>query len=294
MCLRSLTALVVCAALVLAPTSHAFAADAGKPGVQDLAIAKEAYDNAEFEKAVAFLNEALKKTAAQDRQQRIEIFRFLGQSYLAQGKSSQAEEAFRSLLREDPDHQMNPLLTSPKIVQFFEEVKAQIKREGRVNIKHTPPESFRAGDPIDITAYAFDPNKKIARMDVFYRVKDEKGDFANSAEAIRTPGDETRWSATLPWTFGERSTSFLVEYYVAAKDAGGEWVGTAGEPRQPHTLEIKVLGGTYVPPDPTPFYQKWWFWTGVGVVAVGGAAAWYYLQPPPEPPDTGVAVVVVR
>lgn len=294
MSFRSPALALVCVALVLAPTWPAFAADAGKPGVQDLVIAKEAYDNAEFEKAVAYLNEALKKTAAQDRQQRIEIFRFLGQSHLASGKNSQAEEAFRSLLREEPDHQMNPLLTSPKIVQFFEEVKAQIKREGRVNIKHTPPESFRAGDPIDITAYAFDPTKKIARMDVFYRVKDENSDFASSSEAIRTPGDETRWSTTLPWTFGERSTSFIVEYYVAAKDAGGEWVGTAGEPRQPNVLEIKVLGGTYVPPDPTPLYQKWWFWTGIGVLAVGTVSAVYLLQPAPEAPDTGVAVVVVR
>ncbi len=289
----SLWAACASLAIALAPFA-AHAAEGEKPGVKELVIAKEAYDSAEFEKAITYLKEALDKTPQQDRAQRIEIFKYLGQASLAQGKNLGAEEAFRNLLREDPDHQLNPLLTSPKIVEFFNAVKAQIRKEGKVTVKHTAPESFRAGDTLELTAYAFDPNKKIARMDVFYRVKDETKDFARSAEAQRAPGDDTRWTAIVPWTFGERSSSFVIEYYVAAKDGTGEWVGTSGEPREPHDVEIKVIGGTYVPPDPTPFYQKWWFWTGVGVLAAGGGAAVWYLQPEPAPPATGAAVIVIR
>lgn len=43
---------------------------------------------------------------------------------------------------------------------------------------------------------------------------------------------------------------------------------------------------------PRPIYKKWWFWTGVGVVAVGGTAAIYASGGGSSPPTTDLGNIV--
>lgn len=43
---------------------------------------------------------------------------------------------------------------------------------------------------------------------------------------------------------------------------------------------------------PKPIYKKWWFWTGVGVVAVGGTAAIYASGGGSSPPGTDLGNIV--
>jgi len=43
---------------------------------------------------------------------------------------------------------------------------------------------------------------------------------------------------------------------------------------------------------PKPIYKKWWFWTGVGVVAVGGTAAIYASGGGRSPPGTDLGNIV--
>jgi tetratricopeptide (TPR) repeat protein len=40
-------------------------------------------------------------------------------------------------------------------------------------------------------------------------------------------------------------------------------------------------------PPPTPVYKKWWFWTAIGVVAVGAAGTTAYFQLTPSPTSLG-------
>lgn len=51
------------------------------------------------------------------------------------------------------------------------------------------------------------------------------------------------------------------------------------------------------PPPPqvhgeTPFYKKWWFWAGVGVVGVAGGVGIYEATRPPGAPDTNLGNIV--
>jgi tetratricopeptide (TPR) repeat protein len=47
-------------------------------------------------------------------------------------------------------------------------------------------------------------------------------------------------------------------------------------------------------PEPEkPVYKKWWFWTGIGVAAVGGTAAIYATQSGSSPPDTSLGHNIV-
>ncbi|HEY5950049.1 MAG TPA: tetratricopeptide repeat protein [Kofleriaceae bacterium] len=41
-----------------------------------------------------------------------------------------------------------------------------------------------------------------------------------------------------------------------------------------------------------PVYKKWWFWTGVGVVAIGGSAAIYASGGGSSPPSTDLGNIV--
>jgi tetratricopeptide (TPR) repeat protein len=41
-----------------------------------------------------------------------------------------------------------------------------------------------------------------------------------------------------------------------------------------------------------PIYKKWWFWTGVGIVAVGGTAAIYASSGGSSPPGTDLGNIV--
>ncbi|HEY5923090.1 MAG TPA: tetratricopeptide repeat protein [Kofleriaceae bacterium] len=45
-------------------------------------------------------------------------------------------------------------------------------------------------------------------------------------------------------------------------------------------------------PGPKPVYKKWWFWTGIGVVAVGGTAAIYASSGGSSPPGTDLGNIV--
>ena len=43
---------------------------------------------------------------------------------------------------------------------------------------------------------------------------------------------------------------------------------------------------------PKPVYKKWWFWTGIGVVAIGGTAAIYASGGGSSPPTTDLGNIV--
>ena len=53
-----------------------------------------------------------------------------------------------------------------------------------------------------------------------------------------------------------------------------------------------------LPPSPaaTPFYKRWWFWTGVGVAVLGGVTTALLLRPQPgaQSPGCDVTAVCVR
>jgi tetratricopeptide (TPR) repeat protein len=69
------------------------------------------------------------------------------------------------------------------------------------------------------------------------------------------------------------------EERMAAAAAAAALVPTA-MPGQPTLVEP-------LPPPSPPIYKRWWFWTGVGVIAAGAIATTAYFQLTPSPTSLG-------
>lgn len=64
-------------------------------------------------------------------------------------------------------------------------------------------------------------------------------------------------------------------------------------PPPPQTAGPPVVPPAPVPPASRPLYTRWWFWTGVGVVAAGAGVATYELtRPGSGPPSTSLGNIV--
>ncbi len=97
------------------------------------------------------------------------------------------------------------------------------------------------------------------------------------------------------------------KYLTAAPDAANraqvEQLITELEARKDrndtHRLGLQPPRRAEPPPPPVaaapadhPFYTRWWFWTGIGVVAAGGGVAAYELTRPSGPPSTNLGNIV--
>jgi hypothetical protein len=60
---------------------------------------------------------------------RLESRKYLGATYLFQGKKEAAREQFRSLLEEDPDYDLDPVAFPEAVVQTFQEIKKEVSAE---------------------------------------------------------------------------------------------------------------------------------------------------------------------
>ena len=261
-----------------------------------LSQAKILYDDLQYDAALQKLKAAL-KVGDLSRAEIVEVYKYMGFIYLIQGKEKYAEASFKLLLKYDPDHQLNPLMTAPKFIDFFNRVKAKQVAASKVILRHEPPKRFAPGQPLTLTAYVVDRGGRMSRLLVYYRKKGSAAAFS-SVEMEPDPADPTRYEGLVPYVFGTEPGTYTIEYYIAAVAADGQWLATAGDPKAPLEFQITVTE-TARPPGPPPeeggLLSKWWFWAGaVALAGAAGAGIYVVAQPPPEPPDTGAAIVVIR
>ncbi|MFW5878620.1 MAG: tetratricopeptide repeat protein [Myxococcota bacterium] len=270
----------------------AFSSAQDEDGSALLAQAKILYDDLQYDQALALLRQAL-NAGEMPRRDVVEVYKYMGFIYLIQGEEKYAEASLQLLLQQDPDHRLNPLLTPPRFIEFFEGVKARARAEAQVLLEHTPPEGFRTGRPFELEAYMVDRGDKVDRLNVYFRIKDGTGSFSSAGLRV-DPAEPTRYTGLIPYVFGQQSDSFTIEYYLAALAADGEWLATAGDPRSPHAVSVEVEGGTYEEEKPS-IAGRWWFWVGaVGLAGLAGGGLYLGLQPEPEPPDHGGATLIIR
>jgi tetratricopeptide (TPR) repeat protein len=109
------------AALILAVGGLlAASARAADPQVEK---AVTAYDDFEYQKAIGLLQQALKTNL--DAADRVKARLYLGLSYFTLGNQKEAGEAFRKALEENYQAEL-PADTSPKIIEFFQKIKASL------------------------------------------------------------------------------------------------------------------------------------------------------------------------
>jgi hypothetical protein len=221
----------------------------------------------------------------------VELYSMLGIANGALGKSQAAADAFTKLLAIEPKYQL-PSGLSPKITLPFKEAGGfWLDRPDGLSVKPSPPAQVRAKKAIAVPVAIDDALSMGKTVRLSYR----------SGEAdwtVLTANAAAKVSFEIPASAVPASPDpYDLEYTVTVLDENGGELRLAGDPTAP--LKISVLpvaatrpvddrpdlvpstqppgGTTPVEPEARPsIFTKWWFWTAVGVVAIGGAGATYW------------------
>ena len=128
----------------------------------------------------------------------------------------------------------------------------------------TPPGEATANQParIDVKIEG-DSEKMVAALELGYRAADTGAFLTTRAKP----------PATLAVPAPTLSPGARVDYYVRALDEHGGVLAESGSPTLPFRLQVAIP--IELRREPQRWYQKWWFWTAVGAVAVGAGAVTY-------------------
>lgn len=86
---------------------------------------RQLYQSAQFEQALAVAEEVLNSGESLSDQDRGDLYRLAGLSHYNTGQQQKAAVWFREWLSIYPDAQLDPVMVSPKIIDFFEEIKKE-------------------------------------------------------------------------------------------------------------------------------------------------------------------------
>jgi len=109
----------------------AFALPVAADELSDFESARRNYDKQNYAKAAKGLESLVGGVVprATNTVVRLEARKYLGATYLFQGKKEAARAQFRSLLEEDPDYDIDPVAFPEAVVQTFQEVKKEVSAE---------------------------------------------------------------------------------------------------------------------------------------------------------------------
>ena len=86
---------------------------------------QQLYESLEFEKAVKYSRTILRENLPFSKEQLLMIHQFTAYAFFNLGKPDSAKKHFITILSIDPDYQLNPVITSPKIIKFYKEIKKE-------------------------------------------------------------------------------------------------------------------------------------------------------------------------
>lgn len=88
-----------------------------------LASIRSAYKNFDYEQVITLSERALENKEQLTAAQVVEILQMKAIAHYSRQDLTSALFAFQEILRIDPEFQLDPVKTSPKIIQFFDEIK---------------------------------------------------------------------------------------------------------------------------------------------------------------------------
>lgn len=116
---RLLLALSVLAALAGAAPARAVAPDL------ELKRARDRFEYGDYADAAKLARKLIDDGRLASEDQLVEAYRVLGLALFYQDKKDEARSAFVSLLSIEPDYRLDPFFHPPRVVEFFDKVKAQ-------------------------------------------------------------------------------------------------------------------------------------------------------------------------
>jgi len=262
-------ALVALAVALTAPRVDLFpvaeqalaAPDAGTRVRERLARGKALFEDLEYRKAIRTLAPVTKDPAA-TRAQRLRAFEVIGLSYLILGEEGRAREAFQDLLAIDPGYQLRDDTGSPKIRDFFDQVKREYvpgyDAGASAELEHSAPRAATAGRRVELEVTIKEGNALVKGVVAIYR---RRGVLAYTKSVHFRQVRKRKWRARFKVP-ASREPSVL-EYYVEARDIGGRALGRLAGPETPLAIPV-AAGGT----GGRAWYGRWYVIAG-GVAAAG-------------------------
>lgn len=228
-----------------------------------LKAARREYVGQEYERVIRLLTPVAQSPMATIGE-KVQAYELLGLSYLILDDKRRARDAFENLLGLDPGHVLRDPSGSPKLRRFFESVKESFvpgyQAHATVTLEHSAPTSAVAGRTAEFAANVVRGERSVRNTLLRWR--------RAGLLTYRTVEMEGTGPLLARFTLPQDSTAYKLEYYIEARDRGGNTVARVGSPEEP--LRVTVAG---TPRRARPFYKRWWFWTAVGAVVVGGVTA---------------------
>ena len=236
-----------------------------------LAAAAAQWDDNEYERAQELVDAALAR-ADLTHAERIEALRLRGFLFVVFERPTEAEHVFAQIFALDPDYEL-PASTSPRFQAVFGPARArwQVAEQERLATELGPalaalrlrvelPGAPRGGRPLTIGVELVDPDA-IADSLVLSHRRAGSSYYTTSTVAAR-PG---RSALTIPAELTASRTPYTLELHVRARHRSGVTLRREGAVDAP--LRLDVAAGEV--PVAAPITRRWWFWAGLGVVAIG-------------------------
>ena len=168
----------------------AFAQPVAADELSDFESARRNYDKQNYAKAARGLESLVGGVVprATNPVVRLEARKYLGATYLFLGKKDAAREQFRSLLKEDPDYDIDPVAFPEAVVQTFQEVQKEVSTE-------------RARE--DALAAARRQRERSNEVDDLIRQQQRVQALEELAAVETVEKVNSRWIAALPWGIGQ-------------------------------------------------------------------------------------------
>jgi hypothetical protein len=248
--------------------------------------------DANFEEALTAARTLLARTdlSAAQRNGALET---LATAQLATRDQRGARETLTLLYSRDPDHRMLDRDASPTVIAAFDRARESRPTPTPVTIESAIPAALPARTApvlqVRLTAGADAVNE--------LRLSYRQGETRDFQRVLMEHSDPSTAQARIPVLDGE--AEYTLDWYVEALAPSQTIVGRLGDALQPLTLLVPrapariatdVLrlnerggrSGAREGEDGGSLFGRWWFWTAVGVVALGGATAAYVLTLPAD------------
>lgn len=255
-------------ALVAAVAAPAFADNPQDAVRSRMTQGEQRYQGQEYRAAIEAFDAVVHDPIA-TRNDRARAYEYLGMSWLILGKKPKARAAFEELLAIDPHYTLSDPTHSPKLREFFEEVRSSFvpgygKSEGEAELEHDAPTGAVAGRPLEMQVVVIRGAPLVKQVTLHAR---RQGMLEYADQPMR--GDGGRWK--LSYAPSRDVVDYTLEYYVEARDDKGRVVGRVASPERP--IPLLVHGVPMVGNGPTPWFKRWYVWAAVGGVVAGAAIA---------------------
>lgn len=231
---------------------------------QYLVRGKQLFDDLDYAGAIQTLAPVTRDARA-TRAQRLRALELTALAHFIRNDQGAARATFERILDIDPGYQLRDTSGSPKIRQFFEDLKKQLipgfDPTAGADLEHAAPTAGTAGRAIEVDVRALRGADRVFELVLATR---RRGELAYKL-APATPRGGAQWRARVVPDLSPKP--YVLEYYVEARDAGGGALARIAAPDSP--LEIALAAGAVETRRSTPWYGRWYVIAGAAVVAAG-------------------------